>query len=300
MRAVQLDQITEIVHAVAPTLENASIRRAGKGECYEAWWVGDDHVFRVPLDKSEGRALEVEMAVLPQLAEKLEVKIPAPEFLWRDETTEYVVLGHRAVHGKPLTSERLAHLSSLRRDALAVVISPFFTQLHDYPLESVDVELPLVANLNGRRENISAIEKLVFPRMTSLDVAACIDMEKYFAPCPPEKWTLLHGDLGPEHIFLDENDEVTGIIDFGNLSRGDPNFDLSAVIYGSGLQFAREVLNHMMLGNAQEELVRVRIRCIWEYLTWSVEELEEEHTNEVDAEIPKIAGLIDAVNLWWR
>ena len=56
----------------------------------------------------------------------------------------------------------------------------------------------------------------------------------------------------------------------------------------------------MMLGTPQEELVRARIRCIWEHLTWSVEELEEEHTNEVDAEIPKIAGLIDAVNLWWR
>ena len=300
MNTGHLDQITAIVHAIAPTLANASIRRAGTGECYEAWWVGDDHIFRVPLDKSEERALAVEMAVLPQLAEKLDATIPVPEFIGHDVATGYVVLGHRAVRGEPISSDGLAHLSRLRHDALASAVARFLTQLQDYSPGAVDVELPLVVNLYDHHEDASAIEQLVFPRMTAGDVAACVDMAKSFEPCPPERWTLVHGDLGPEHILVDEDDAFTGVIDFGNLSRGDPSFDLSSVIYDSGLQFARKILNHMMYSNAQQQLVRARVRCIWEFLTWSAEELEEGRSNEVNAKMAKISNLIDATHLWWR
>ena len=292
-------QIAQLVQAIAPSLGQANIRCAGMGECYQAWWVGEEHIFRVPLDKGEERALEVEMAVLPRLAQTVDAMIPVPQFLGRDTATGVLGLGHRAVLGKPLTVGRLAGLTDAKRQTLAAHVAQFFTQLRQYPLAAVGVELPLVADLYGPDADLAAVKELVFPRMEEQDVAACMRMAERFQLCPTADWSLVHGDLGPEHIYLDGEDRFVGVIDFGNLSRGDPSFDLSAMIYGAGLQFAKEILIHMAPGRAEEELVRARTRCIWEFLTWGAEELGEGHTEEVDREIPKISGLIAAEHPWW-
>jgi aminoglycoside phosphotransferase (APT) family kinase protein len=38
---------------------------------------------------------------------------------------------------------------------------------------------------------------------------------------------LVHGDFGPKHVFVDEDDRIVGIIDFGNVQSGDATFDLA-------------------------------------------------------------------------
>jgi aminoglycoside phosphotransferase (APT) family kinase protein len=45
-----------------------------------------------------------------------------------------------------------------------------------------------------------------------------------FAAAPSR---LLHADVALDHIFVDENVELTGVIDFGDASAGDPAFDVA-------------------------------------------------------------------------
>ena len=44
------------------------------------------------------------------------------------------------------------------------------------------------------------------------------------APTPPARRTLIHGDLGAEHVFVDAG-RITGIIDWGDAAIGDPALD---------------------------------------------------------------------------
>lgn len=38
---------------------------------------------------------------------------------------------------------------------------------------------------------------------------------------------LIHHDYGPKHLFIDENDKITGVIDFEDVMSGDPTVDFS-------------------------------------------------------------------------
>ncbi|HSX31303.1 MAG TPA: phosphotransferase [Candidatus Saccharimonadales bacterium] len=63
--------------------------------------------------------------------------------------------------------------------------------------------------------------------LTAADLAATFtrleDAKNIFAE-PPH---LLHGDFGPKHIFVDDSDEITGIIDLEQASSGDMVLDLA-------------------------------------------------------------------------
>lgn len=53
----------------------------------------------------------------------------------------------------------------------------------------------------------------------------------------------IHGDLWYENYILDDNDELTGIIDFENAKYGDPASDISALCY-LGNEFIMNLLRN--------------------------------------------------------
>lgn len=56
-----------------------------------------------------------------------------------------------------------------------------------------------------------------------------------FAVCKP---VLLHYDLTPDHIFVDNNDRITGVIDWGAVHSGDPVRDLARWNYWDNYEFS--------------------------------------------------------------
>ena len=56
---------------------------------------------------------------------------------------------------------------------------------------------------------------------------------------------LLHADLSPDHIrFSVSEQRITGIIDWGDASIGDPDYDLSYLYPAMGARFVEEVIRH--------------------------------------------------------
>jgi aminoglycoside phosphotransferase (APT) family kinase protein len=52
------------------------------------------------------------------------------------------------------------------------------------------------------------------------------------------KPVLLHYDLSPDHIFVDSDDRITGIIDWGAVQGGDPVRDLVRWNYWDNYEFS--------------------------------------------------------------
>jgi aminoglycoside 2''-phosphotransferase len=54
---------------------------------------------------------------------------------------------------------------------------------------------------------------------------------------------LLHADLDPEHICFSAG-RITGVIDWGDASIGDPDYELSYMFRAGGCHFVEEVVRH--------------------------------------------------------
>jgi aminoglycoside phosphotransferase (APT) family kinase protein len=187
----------EEVEVIVAHVERATLR------------VGD--VF-VKIDADQTRTdVEVEaMAMAP---------VPTPEILWRKPP----VLALGAVPGTALG--RLGEPSTASPAAWAAA-GAAVRALHDAPLppwpgRSVD---ELATKLDAECEWLVANDVL------PVDV---VTRNRRLAETALRPWSpvFIHGDLQVDHVFV-AGDEVTGIIDWSEASRGDPLFDLATLTLG--------------------------------------------------------------------
>jgi aminoglycoside phosphotransferase (APT) family kinase protein len=171
--------------------------------------VGD--VF-LKIDADQARAdAEVEaMALAP---------VPTPEILWRKPPA----LAIAALPGTALG--RLGKPSKASPAAWAAA-GAAVRMLHDAPLppwpgHSLD---ELASRLAGECEWLVAND--VLP-------ADLVTRNRRLAETALRPWTpvFTHGDLQVDHVFV-AGDEITGVIDWSEASRGDPLFDLAILTLG--------------------------------------------------------------------
>jgi aminoglycoside phosphotransferase len=145
--------------------------------------------------------------------------VPTPEILWRKPP----VLALGALPGQPL-----GHLGepSTASAAAWAAAGAAARSLHEAPLQrwpgrSVD-ELASLLD----RECDWLIANDVLPN----DV---VTRHRRLAGAALRPWTsvFIHGDLQVDHVFV-AGDEVTGVIDWSDASRGDPLFDLAILTLG--------------------------------------------------------------------
>lgn len=281
---VRAEHVRTALRTIAPELAEAELRPAGSGECYVAWWVGDEHIVRIAKDGAAD-ALETEMAVLPALADAIDLAIPRPIHLGKDPSTGRTLLVHEAVRGVPLLPALKARLSTAERHRLAQSLATFLGQLQAYDSSSIPVQLP-ESRTHPSHFDQRSIERVVFPRMPAHHVESCRALAETFEPCLRSAWVLVHADLYDHHVLVDDHDRsLAGVIDFGDLSQGDPAYDLSTLMDDFGLDFVAELVHALPHPARAHDLARARFYCVWEALSWAAEELAAGRTEEVDEKI---------------
>jgi aminoglycoside phosphotransferase (APT) family kinase protein len=145
--------------------------------------------------------------------------IPTPEVLWRKPR----VLALAAVPGTALG--RLGEPSTASSAAWAAA-GAAIRMLHDAPLppwpgQSLD---EIAAHLDGECEWLLTND--VLP-------AELVTRNRQVAEAALRPWTpvFTHGDLQITHVFVD-GDEITGVIDWSEASRGDALYDLASLTLG--------------------------------------------------------------------
>lgn len=179
--------------------------------------VDDRWVERRPRRPDVVAQLRRETRLMPWLAPRLPLPVPVPEVV----SDEPFVVRHVLVPGEPL-----AHPEHGRELGL------FLRALHDCPADEAhrlgvppgtpDADLarfgeevvPLLpAELHGPARALLAEGSRLTGR------------------------TLVHGDLGPEHVLAADG-ALTGVIDFGDVHLGDPAIDLAWALHGTTPAFA--------------------------------------------------------------
>ncbi|MCP2263445.1 phosphotransferase family protein [Promicromonospora thailandica] len=148
------------------------------------------------------------------------VPVPTPEILWRTPP----VLALAAVRGTALG--RLGEPSAASSAAWAAA-GAAARRLHDAPLPPWPGTSPGSLRARLDRECAWLLAHDVLP-------ADLVTRNRELAEAALRPWTpvFVHGDLQLSHVFVGDDDEVTGVIDWTEAGPGDALFDLAVLTLG--------------------------------------------------------------------
>lgn len=204
-----------------PELATLPIRPVDTGWDNAIFRLGDRYAVRLPRRQVAAKLIEHEQTWLPQLAERLPLSVPTPLFEglsnhnypWRWSIFPW--LPGFTIDLEPLDASQ------------AIVFASFLHSLHvpapphapSNPVRGV----PLASRaeiVEQRLGRLSKVTNAISPQVLQAwhtAVAAPIDVEP----------TWIHGDLHPRNV-LASNGQLSGIIDWGDMTSGDRATDLAA------------------------------------------------------------------------
>ncbi len=210
--------------------------------------VNGELIFRFPMRDDVIVYLGREMRLLPSLEPTLSAPIPHFAYIGQgDASYPYTFVGYRKLQGRPLEDESI---TQEQLAALAPALARFLSELHHFPVAQAvqaGVEEHTPETWRTRyQERYEDLQRRVFHlldeglRKQSVQLwENFLDDRTGFAFQP----ALIHGDLGCEHIFCDPGRGVlTGVIDWGDVTVGDPALDFVGLHGSHGRAFVESVL----------------------------------------------------------
>jgi aminoglycoside 2''-phosphotransferase len=221
-----MESIRIEIARIAPRFEGAPIARLGEGMDSLAVLVGDAIAFRFA-KHAEAAGLRREITLLPRLAPRLHLDIPRSEYIGEYSGTGLPCVGYCLIRGEPLPRPLYDGLPGVTRDGILGGLAAFLSAVHAFPVrEAAECGVAPHADRAGYLEDLRRARDEVFPllddavrHVVESRLDAFLEHDTNFAYAP----TLLHADLWPEHVlFLRAAGRLAGVIDFGDVSIGDP------------------------------------------------------------------------------
>lgn len=219
---LDIDTIRALLKAQHPDLAAFDIEPVSSGWDNFQFRLGKDLALRFPRRELGSRCIEIEQRWLQEIAPALSLPVPAP-----------IRIGH-ASHGYPYKWSVVPWLRGVPAtrcgiaDDEATTLATFLRSLHIAapaaapinPYRSVPL-LERASAIEERMDRVAAQSSIVTTHLRSLWQTAL------HAPIDVEL-TWIHGDLHPNNILVDRG-KLSGIIDWGDMGRGDRAIDLAAI-----------------------------------------------------------------------
>nr|WP_246598350.1 phosphotransferase [Nocardia tengchongensis] len=148
------------------------------------------------------------------------------------------------VPGEVLSADEWRRRGLSRRAETARTVAEFVDAVHAFPVgRAREVE---VAEWDTRREFASDLELVraqVIPLLPAADGRRLLDLWDEFLSTDRNfeyEPMLIHADVSVDHLLV-TGDRITGVIDFGDVRIGDPDYDLCYLWTGAGPEFVRQV-----------------------------------------------------------
>ena len=219
---ITADLVRGLLREQHPDLAELALREVPGGWGNQMWRLGDELVVRMQRMDTTPELQLRERRWLPELAPRLPLPVPAPvrsgapsarfPKVWTVMTW---------VHGEPLD-----HGSISRGAHAADTLARFLRALH----VEAPAEAPAATDRGVHPRNCAdgfeGFFEAVVPDAVAAEVRAVWD-DAVTAPAwqGPAVW--VHGDLHPANVVV-ANGTLSGVVDFGDLSAGDPAWDLAA------------------------------------------------------------------------
>jgi len=231
-----------------PHADLSGFRLLGEGGVFYVFETDCETVWRAPKQPIGEASLDLEIRLLPELADAVSLPIPRYEYVsYRTISPRFV--SYRKIGGAPFTREQLA---AGQNDRPLRQLAAFLTELHRYPVERAQaIGVPTHLSHQRRAEWMrwsKQIHQYVMPLLNARQRAWAermlgdlLDAEVMADYIP----VLTHGDLWAEHVLFDaEHQKLTGVIDWESASIGDAATDWVALLLDHGPETVERLLAH--------------------------------------------------------
>jgi aminoglycoside phosphotransferase (APT) family kinase protein len=236
------------------TLEAHDVELLGQGSDSAAFRVDTDWVVRFPLVPEAQKALRRELALLPELAERLPVAVPRPEH-FAQRHGRLAFSAYRLLEGEPLSDAALAALAPSARERALDEFAALLRAIHRFPVKrarAAGVSFELYAG--AYHEAQRGLEHQILGILGAGELAAIAHQRRAFESSPAgreQSAVLLHADIKPDHLLHDPaSGALTGLVDWGDASLGHADFDLAIAGAFCGPQILHGLLTRLSTADA--------------------------------------------------
>ena len=209
-------------------------------QCHNPGWI-----FRFPRNGVVAENLQKEQAVLPVVSPRVDFAVPRFDHAGYWNGQPYA--GYRRIPGRPLSGRPFA--SRGLADEMAESIAAALSSLHDIPISLVTEACAVEPTVDAWRQRYLMLRETIRTRVSPLlESRVCDTVERGFERFLQEELAtlknvaLVHCDLGCEHVLIgDDGTTVTGLIDFEDVTIGDPTIDFVGIFVTYGMEAVERV-----------------------------------------------------------
>lgn len=227
-------------------IEINSLDLIGEGYDSKAYLVNGEYIFKVKYSANKKKGYEKEKSIYDFLNQNLVTNIKVPNIEYSYISDEISILGYKQIKGTFLTPEIYSTMSTEEQELLKKDIAYFLRQMHD--LDYTDINSYAIDNKQNVLEEYQLLRETIYESLTDIEKQYIEEFMQrlYSTTIFDGKKCLCHNDFSCNHLLLDDNNRLVGVIDFGDSGIIDEYCDFIYLLEDSeeeiGVSFGEDIL----------------------------------------------------------
>lgn len=227
------------------------IKLIGEGYDSKAYYVNNEYIFKIKYSANKKKGYAKEKAIYDFLNKNLDSNIKIPKIEYSYISDELSILGYKMIKGDFLSPSIYIKMTSEEQEVLKKDIAVFLRKMHD--LNTSEIKEYVIDNKQNVLEEYELLKNTIYDDLSDIEKEY---IENFMIRLNETdvfngKKCLNHNDFSCNHLLLDENKRLCGIIDFGDSGIIDEYCDFIYLLEDSeeeiGRDFGIDILN--MYGN---------------------------------------------------
>ena len=223
-----------------------SIRLIGEGYDSKAYKVNDEYIFKIKFSANKKKGYEKEKAIYDFMNSRLNNSVNIPNIEYSYISDDISILGYKEIKGTFLTPEIYFRMSEEQKEKLKQDIAMFLREMHD--LDYSEISTYTIDNKQNVIEEYQLLRETIYDSFTEIEKQYIENFMQRLSSTDifDGKKCLCHNDLSCNHMLLDDNKRLVGIIDFGDAGIIDEYCDFIYLLEDSeeeiGVSFGLDIL----------------------------------------------------------
>ena len=223
-----------------------SIKVIGSGYDSVAYLVNGEYIFKTKFSANKKKGYEKEKAIYDFLNQRLNTNIKIPNVKYSYFSDDISILGYKEIKGTFLTPEIYFALSKEKQELLKQDIAMFLRQMHD--LDYSEISSYTIDNKQNVLEEYQLLKETIYDSLTDIEKQYVEEFMQRLNSTTifDGKKCLCHNDFSCNHLLLDDENRLCGVIDFGDSGIIDEYCDFIYLLEDSeeeiGVSFGEDIL----------------------------------------------------------